>query len=93
VIEGIADARVDPYKVGLGSVLFVQLYDQLLEGLVVTVEVFHVFVIAEEFGDGHDGVGERVFVCVLLGIEDVIDAGVFVVVLVVVVVMVMVVKV
>lgn len=39
----------------------------------VSVEGFHLAVVAYELGDGHDGVGERVLDGVLLGEEDVVS--------------------
>lgn len=73
MVEGVADARVDQNELGFGAVFFVELHDELFERAVVSVEGFHLAVVAYELGDGHDGVGERVLDGVLLGEEDVVS--------------------
>jgi hypothetical protein len=73
MVEGVADARVDQDELGFGAVFFVELHDELFERAVVSVEGFHLAVVAYELGDGHYGVGERVLDGVLLGEEDVVS--------------------
>ena len=73
MIESVADARIDANELGLGTILFVELHNELLEGPMVSVEGLHVVVVAQQLGDGHDRVGERVLVGVLLGVENVVD--------------------
>ncbi len=78
MVQCVAYARIDAYVLGLGAVLLNQLHDELLEWLMVSIEEAHVVIVAQEFGDSHDRVGQRVLAHVLLGIVDVIDRVVLV---------------